>query len=160
MSKQKGFTLIELLVVVAIIGLLSTLAVLALGSARQKARDAKRVADVQQLRSALELYYADNNQYPDDGSTPPLILGLGAASCLDNTGFQTTCSGTTYMGNVPRDPSMSGSAGSACTGASSAVCEYAYTSASSSEYSVSFYLESGTGGLAAGAHAATQDSLN
>lgn len=60
-SARKGFTLIELLVVIAIIGILSTLAIIALGSARQKARDSKRVADMQQLGRALEVYYTDNN---------------------------------------------------------------------------------------------------
>ena len=56
MRKQRGFTLIELLVVIAIIGLLSTLAVVALNNARMKSRDAKRVSDVKQIQTALELY--------------------------------------------------------------------------------------------------------
>ncbi len=65
MQKNKsGFTLIELLVVVAIIGLLSTLSILALNSARARARDAKRVADVKQIQTALEMYYNDTGNYP------------------------------------------------------------------------------------------------
>lgn len=59
-----GFTLIELLVVIAIIGVLSTFAIIALGSARQKARDVKRLADLNQIGKALEVYYANNNIYP------------------------------------------------------------------------------------------------
>jgi len=51
---QKGFTLIELLVVIAIIGLLSTLAVVSLNNARTKSRDARRVADIEQIQTALE----------------------------------------------------------------------------------------------------------
>jgi prepilin-type N-terminal cleavage/methylation domain-containing protein len=62
--KQKGFTLIELLVVISIIGLLASVVLVALNGARQKARVAKRVADLHQLASALEMYYSDNNSYP------------------------------------------------------------------------------------------------
>ncbi len=60
-----GFTLIELLVVISIIGLLSSMVMVALNNARIKARDAKRIADVRQLVSALNLYYQNHNQYPD-----------------------------------------------------------------------------------------------
>lgn len=63
-KKKQGFTLIELLVVIAIIGLLSTLSILALNQARARARDAKRIADVKQIQTALELYYNEAGQYP------------------------------------------------------------------------------------------------
>jgi prepilin-type N-terminal cleavage/methylation domain-containing protein len=72
MKKNKqGFTLIELLVVIAIIGLLSTLSILALNQARARARDAKRVADVKQIQTALEMYYNDVGDYPADASITP-----------------------------------------------------------------------------------------
>jgi len=61
---RKGFTLIELLVVIAIIGLLATIMTVALNSARAKARDAKRIADIEQMRVALENYFADHGEYP------------------------------------------------------------------------------------------------
>ena len=68
LKKQRaGFTLIELLVVIAIIGLLSTVAVVSLNNARKKARMTKRAADMKQMRTALELYYNDNNGYPNPG---------------------------------------------------------------------------------------------
>lgn len=59
-----GFTLIELLVIIAIIGLLSAIAVTALNEVRTKARDAKRVYDLTQIRKALQFYYDDYGQYP------------------------------------------------------------------------------------------------
>ena len=55
--KNKGFTLIELLVVVAIIGLLSSVVLASLNSARIKARDAKRAEEMHSIFLAINLYY-------------------------------------------------------------------------------------------------------
>ena len=66
MHRKRGFTLIELLVVIAIIGILSSVVLASLNSARQKSRDAKRVSDIQNLQLALELSFDSNNEYPDD----------------------------------------------------------------------------------------------
>jgi len=63
--KNKGFTLIELLVVIAIIGILSSVVLASLNTAREKSRDAKRVSDIKQLQLALELYYDTKGEYPD-----------------------------------------------------------------------------------------------
>lgn len=112
---KKGFTLIELLVVIAIIGLLSTLAVVALGNARQKARDAKRIADLKSIMTALELYNTDVGSYPNGGAAA-VAYGLGKAvapadcttACLtisSTNGIAATAAGTTFMGVIPVDPS-------------------------------------------------------
>lgn len=65
---KKGFTLIELLVVIAVIGLLSSIVLVSLQGARSKARDVKRIAEVQQLMTALELFYDKNGAYPISGN--------------------------------------------------------------------------------------------
>lgn len=61
---KAGFTLIELLVVIAIIGILSSVVLASLNSARTKARDTRRVSDLKQVQVALELYYDANSKYP------------------------------------------------------------------------------------------------
>ncbi len=70
---RKGFTLIELLVVIAIIGILASVVLASLNTARRKSRDARRIADVKQIQLALELCYdagttcsgGSLNEYPD-----------------------------------------------------------------------------------------------
>jgi prepilin-type N-terminal cleavage/methylation domain-containing protein len=149
-SQSKGFTLIELLVVIAIIGLLSTLAVVALNSARQRSRDAKRVSDIRQIQTALELAFSESNNYPGEG---PTTLGLASDDVLCNNGgaasFQgdTTGCTTIYMGLVPTNPTPNGAA-------------YVYTSASNSgTYSITFTLEGATGQLGAGTNCANQNGI-
>lgn len=90
---QKGFTLIELLVVIAIIGVLATIVLVSLNTARSKARDSRRVSDLRQLALALEMYYDDNDAYIDSG----------AATCANVSTL--TALTPTYMGSLPSDPS-------------------------------------------------------
>ena len=80
MSRNKGFTLIELLVVISIIGLLSSVVLASLNSARVKTRDVKRVADLRQVVNALELYNSDNGHYPM----------VGNYACFDCVGYLNT----------------------------------------------------------------------
>ena len=64
MKNKKGFTLIELLVVISIIALLASIVLASLNSARVKARDARRIADLNQIRTALEFFFDTNGFYP------------------------------------------------------------------------------------------------
>ena len=60
----RGFTLIELLVVIAIIGILSSIVLASLNTSRLKARDARRMADMNTLQKALALYNDNHGGYP------------------------------------------------------------------------------------------------
>lgn len=148
---MRGFTLIELLVVIAIIGVLSTLAVYSTNLARLKSRDAKRITDISQTQTALELYFADNQGYPVVAAS--VILGGASAQTLSGAGLTAAggASGTTYMGQVPANITPGGADysyrstnndGSACT---SGACP---------SYVINFTLEDITGRLAAGTHTA------
>jgi len=109
-NKLKGFTLIELLVVISIIGILSSFAVVSLNSARNKARDALRKADMTQLRTALNLYYDENVRYPVCGNWDDGAADFGATPQAGSTCYNTVLSAalTTgarpYLGQLPKDP--------------------------------------------------------
>jgi len=149
---KRGFTLVELLVVVAIIGLMAAVALVALNSARQKARDARRVADIRQVQTALEMYYSDQNGYP---SGTNIMIGntAGAAgACIDNAGMTAACSGTVYMARTPSNPAPTNDG-------SCAVASYLYNSASNTTYQIQYCLGAATGSLTAGNHTATPAGL-
>lgn len=106
LNSSKGFTLIELLVVIAIIGILATLILLQLGTARAKARDAKRVADVSQVRTAIELYFDDNaGGYPRGVLCPATVGAACDASNATNSGNNLTPYFATRV--LPVDPLVS-----------------------------------------------------
>jgi|SRR3989344_2098616 len=91
---KKGFTLVELLVVIAIIGILASVVIVSLNSARTRARDARRAADFSQIQSALETYYESQN--------PPIYPNTGWAA------MDTALEAGGFMSNVPTDPKNSG----------------------------------------------------
>lgn len=92
-SNEKGFTLIELLVVIAIIGILASVVLVSLNTARQKARDARRVADMRTVQLALSMFYDSSTSYP--------VFAVGSLT-------QAQPSLTTYVqgGKLPCDPGV------------------------------------------------------
>jgi prepilin-type N-terminal cleavage/methylation domain-containing protein len=92
-QKKFGFTLIELLVVISIIGILATLLIANIGGVRERARDARRKSDLNQIQKALEMY--KNSQKPPEYSDATTVEGLAADLEPD------------YMQEVPHDPKCS-----------------------------------------------------
>ncbi|MEK7643662.1 MAG: type II secretion system protein [Patescibacteria group bacterium] len=112
-KKQKAFTLIELLVVIAIIGVLASIVLASLNTARRKSRDTRRIADLGQIRLALELCFdarcSGEAGYPD------------AIDEAAQTGVSDIA--PTYIGSLPQDPNggdyayenlVDGAAGGVC----------------------------------------------
>ncbi len=87
MKRQKGFTLIELLVVIAIIGILATIVLVSLNSARNKANDVAIKAGVEQVRAQAELFYDTNSSsYAGLTTANPANMAVIAASVANNGG--------------------------------------------------------------------------
>lgn len=92
MLRARGFTLVELLVSIAIIGLLSSIVLASLSTARDKALDAQRMANTRTLKNALQMYANDHNgMFPPDPVVPESVSALTAAL-------------SSYIPRVPDDP--------------------------------------------------------
>jgi prepilin-type N-terminal cleavage/methylation domain-containing protein len=108
-SKQfRGFTLIELLVVIAIIGLLSTVIAAPINEARKKGRDAKKIADLRSINTAIQLYADDNaGEFPRDLTQ---IVPRYLAN-LPSNAASTAIARDKYMYVAYQDPSVTSPAG-------------------------------------------------
>lgn len=101
-KSRLGFTLIELLVVISVIGMLSGMILVAMNGVRAKARDARRMHDIDQIRKALELYYLQNNQYPASGGATSPNNGWSNSNNASWATLQTALS--PHLAVLPQDP--------------------------------------------------------
>jgi general secretion pathway protein G len=94
MKKNTGYTFIEILVVVTLIAVLVMVGVVSYGTITKRTRDARRVSDIEQIRSALEMYRADNGYYP--------TLALATYVGVDQLTTDLVDGG--YISALPTDP--------------------------------------------------------
>ncbi len=94
MKQQSGFTLLEVLVAAVIVIVLTAVGVTSYSAVTQKSRDARRTSDLEQVRSALEMYRSDNGYYPNAGNGNwTNISSLSAGGLVPS-----------FMQSIPADP--------------------------------------------------------
>jgi general secretion pathway protein G len=103
-QSQSGFTLIELLVVIAIISLLSSVVLASINSARESARDARRMQDIKTVIQSIRRYHIDNGNYPGGGDGGGVHVNKQCASDLRSDLVENG-----YLPSAPEDPFDSGS---------------------------------------------------
>ena len=148
---HEGFTLIELLVVISIIGLMASVVLVSIQSARAKSRDAKRIGDMNQLAKALELYFNENYSYP----TVAAGVNFSSNPTIGQPGLVPQ-----YLLQLPKAPTPPD--GSVCVGSGPGKNDYYYyqnvsgTQVATSVYIITFCLGGQTGSLGPGPHTLTQ----
>jgi type II secretion system protein G len=103
-KRNSGFTLIELLVVIAIIGILSSVVLASLSTARAKARDASRMSAMKQVQNALEIYRVSNPTYPTTGGAWWGVSANGGSRATSGANAYIPGLTPTYMSVLPTDP--------------------------------------------------------
>lgn len=115
-KQQKGFTIIELLIVIVVIGILAALVLNAFGNIQERARDTERRSDINSIHTQLELYFADNGDYPNSTTKAGLEIAmpdLNTDALVDPTGDDINTGGAN---NYDYAPVPAGCGAGACTG--------------------------------------------
>lgn len=101
---KKGFTLIELLVVIAIIGLLSSVTLASLNSARDKAKYARAKVDINQIKKAMLMYKLDIGELPPIGDNCPACSNPPDSSWTLAVDAMVNGSTKYLSGRIDKDP--------------------------------------------------------
>lgn len=119
--KQTGFTIVELLIVIVIIGILSTIVIVAYNGIQSRARDTARSSDVASIDKSYEMYRITNGSFPKTYAiaTSDAVISQGLAAKMI---------------------AMSGTAQSPCpTTPKTKICVYAYGNSTYSEYALVYW---------------------
>lgn len=102
--KKGGFTLIELLVVMSILAVLSSIAMFSIGNIQENARNTKRRADLENIRTAMELFFSDCGQYPPPSGSNRVRSPMRSSDSSVNNVNCPASPANVYMTEVPEDP--------------------------------------------------------
>ena len=155
MSSQKGFTLLELLIVIAIIGVLSAVAIMAMDDSKRKSRNSAVISQMYEYQKSLELYFTDAGTYPRTNlaRTHKYCVGEGQTAgqrCMGNvtTGYSPAATApieSAFLTRMTRLPRIKQSRGgydysspaySGCVGSGTA-----NTTCGGGQYSIWFLME-------------------
>jgi len=103
-DNKRGFTLMEILIATAIIAVITAIGIVSYSSINKRSRDAKRKSDLEQVRSAMEMYRTDNGHYPTSSAVTYSLLTTVDPG--DGTGPLVS----TYLPSIPMDPKSTATA--------------------------------------------------
>lgn len=118
---RKGFTLLEILIAVGIVMIVAGSQFLSFSSSQKLSRDQRRKADIELMRSALEQYRSQNNDYPSS-----LTFSCTSVNSLQDT------NSNVFLTAIPKDPACSGG------------FTYYYSRLGNSDYTLGTFLENGS----------------
>ncbi len=167
-KSSAGFTLIELLVVISIIGLLASVVLVSLTSSRAKARDAKRVGEMNQFSKAMELFFNERFSYPTTTGVAAGTFGILSGSATPCSSGTAGCINYVIPNTLVRMPvaplpADNPSGSTECTGAYNGATGNDYQFAGTgagvntiNNYTVTFCLGRQSGSLGPGVHTLTR----
>lgn len=142
-TRRSGFTLVETFFVMLFITLFTSLTLGYLQKVRSEARDVRRLADMNQFRSSLELFSHTQSAYPPGKS---VLIGHEVRA-LDARGWSSEPQEPIYLARTPIDPLPTAIV--PCVKSVPQPCAYSYTQNTPQDYSIRFYLEHGVPPLSA-----------